>query len=355
MANPEWGYVFQHRSYRLGTTSPTEHLHVRDALAANILLERHAGSILRLSAQVSAASIGTINAIKLYIVTDNFIRMAVSGTGDVSVGSAFPDGHFLVRQNNQDDILNLYDGGINVMTVLDGGNVGIGTESTSYDMEVVGDFAVTNATEELGLTPTAMTMSNEFFVSSPANISFNVGSDYLIQPGRDLTMNAGARLEADASFVDINATGSMSLSSPNTSIDGLLRLGINTSPGGLQLAVAGVAAKTGGGSWAVLSDRRLKKNIQPLDGSLDRLLALRGVTFEYKETDVAPTADGIQTGMVAQEVEVVFPEWVTELDNGYKVLTCSGFEALTVEALREMQEKYDSEIATLERRLEKLE
>jgi len=34
-------------------------------------------------------------------------------------------------------------------------------------------------------------------------------------------------------------------------------------------------AKPGGGSWAVASDARLKKNIEDLHGSLDRLLQLR--------------------------------------------------------------------------------
>ena len=46
---------------------------------------------------------------------------------------------------------------------------------------------------------------------------------------------------------------------------------------------------------------------------------------------------GRQRGMIAQEVESVFPEWVSEKSDGYKQLTFRGFEALSVEALRELR------------------
>jgi Chaperone of endosialidase len=48
--------------------------------------------------------------------------------------------------------------------------------------------------------------------------------------------------------------------------------------------------------------RRLKKNVAPLSGALDRLLKIGGVTFEWKENDKdRPT--GTQTGVIAQDVE----------------------------------------------------
>jgi hypothetical protein len=45
---------------------------------------------------------------------------------------------------------------------------------------------------------------------------------------------------------------------------------------------------------------------------------------------------GPQIGFIAQEVEQVFPEWITEGDDGYKLLSIRGFEALAVEALRDL-------------------
>ena len=52
--------------------------------------------------------------------------------------------------------------------------------------------------------------------------------------------------------------------------------------------------------------------------------------------------------MIAQEVEKVFPDWVHQRDDGYKAVTFRGFEALTVEALRELRSEKDQQIETLE-------
>ena len=46
---------------------------------------------------------------------------------------------------------------------------------------------------------------------------------------------------------------------------------------------------------------------------------------------------GPQIGLIAQEVEKAFPEWVSTGPDGYKELTIRGFEALTIEALREIK------------------
>ncbi len=51
---------------------------------------------------------------------------------------------------------------------------------------------------------------------------------------------------------------------------------------------------------------------------------------------------GLQTGMIAQEVEKVFPEWVDNDPNGNKSIGFTGFEALMVEALRELKTDIDN-------------
>jgi len=120
----------------------------------------------------------------------------------------------------------------------------------------------------------------------------------------------------------------------------------------------GTAAKPGGGSWTALSDRRAKRDIAPLEGSLERLLELRGVTFYYKDPTAVGAAPGQRTGLIAQEVEQVFPEWVESRPDGTKMLTISGFEALTVEAFREQEhriERNEQEIDALSRENESLQ
>ena len=135
-------------------------------------------------------------------------------------------------------------------------------------------------------------------------------------------------------------------------------VGINTNnPSGFALAVNGMAAKPGGGSWSSLSDRRLKKDVEPLCGALTRLLTLRGVTFEFTEEGLQTglASPGRHTGLIAQEVEEVFPEWVGQSQRGYKFVTEQGTTALTVEAIRELKAQHDAEIAALKERLLHLE
>ena len=111
----------------------------------------------------------------------------------------------------------------------------------------------------------------------------------------------------------------------------------------------------GGGAWSVASDERLKKEVRPLEQALARLLKLHGVTYEYKNPEAIHELPGQQTGMIAQEVEKVFPEWVETGRDGMKRLSVRGFEALAVEALRELRNEKDAQLSAMEKRLAAIE
>jgi hypothetical protein len=128
-----------------------------------------------------------------------------------------------------------------------------------------------------------------------------------------------------------------------------------SNPAMVEFRDDGTAFKaSGSASWDVISDRRLKSKIAPIENALDRLLLLRGVTFEY-ERDAMP--DGValprgqQTGFVAQDVQKVFPDWVGATDDGTLFVGERGTTALMVEALRELEARN----AQLEARLARLE
>jgi hypothetical protein len=127
------------------------------------------------------------------------------------------------------------------------------------------------------------------------------------------------------------------------------RLWVNTDNGNLN--VAGNAFKPGGGAWGSASDLRLKQNIRRLEGALETLLKLRGVSYEWKNPESQGGLVGPQLGFVAQEVESVFPDWVGLDGEGFKTLTIRGFEALVVEALKELK----AENASLRRQLAELQ
>lgn len=122
---------------------------------------------------------------------------------------------------------------------------------------------------------------------------------------------------------------------------------------GLLLATDS-AAKPGTNTWTIWSDRRLKKNITPLDGALDRLLQLQGVTFYWRDPASQGGITGLQMGLIADEVQRVFPQWVGRDPKGYQTLTVGGFEALTAEAMRELRAEKDRELSEKECEIESL-
>jgi hypothetical protein len=98
------------------------------------------------------------------------------------------------------------------------------------------------------------------------------------------------------------------------------------------------------------SDQRLKQNVKQVENALTTMLKLRGV--EYRYTDDAVKQQGLPSntrmGFLAQEAEKVMPSWVSEMPNGYKGISINGFEALTVEATRELKATVDSQQKEIE-------
>jgi hypothetical protein len=124
------------------------------------------------------------------------------------------------------------------------------------------------------------------------------------------------------------------------SINGNGRVGLGVGNPSYQLQLSSdSAAKPNGGSWTNSSDIRLKKNVSTISNALSTLLRLRGVEFEWKEPEKFGGLRGTRRGLIANEVASVLPEWVGEDDKGFKTLTVFGFEALVVEALRELSTK----------------
>jgi len=122
---------------------------------------------------------------------------------------------------------------------------------------------------------------------------------------------------------------------------GILSLRASNDTERISFLSDGTAYKTTS-TWSIYSDRRLKHDIQPLSGALDRLLRLRSVTFQFNEPD--KFLSGTVTGFIAQEVQEVFPEWVKPGPSGMLSLNINGFESSTVQALRELRAEKDAQL-----------
>ena len=88
------------------------------------------------------------------------------------------------------------------------------------------------------------------------------------------------------------------------------------------------------------SDANLKDNITPIGNGLDKVTKLKGVSFKWK------TNDKVSCGLIAQDVESVLPEAVTEHiseNNGevYKGVNYAGVVGLLVESIKELKAEID--------------
>ncbi|PXV62358.1 putative secreted protein (Por secretion system target) [Dysgonomonas alginatilytica] len=89
------------------------------------------------------------------------------------------------------------------------------------------------------------------------------------------------------------------------------------------------------------SDARAKTNIVPLRNAIDKVLSLNPVTYNWKDPgmSVRKSAAGGELGEVgflAQEVELVLPEAVTEDEEGNKLINYSAIIPLLTESMKEL-------------------
>lgn len=92
---------------------------------------------------------------------------------------------------------------------------------------------------------------------------------------------------------------------------------------------------------------------------MDKVVKLRGVYFDWNEDETNFVFnDGKQIGVIAQEVEEIFPELVKTDENGYKMVDYTKITPVLIEALKEQNSKIvslENDNADLKLRLEKLE
>lgn len=105
---------------------------------------------------------------------------------------------------------------------------------------------------------------------------------------------------------------------------------------------------------ALSSDARFKRNIASINNPLGKVLALRGVEYDWK-TEQYPERkfnNRHQIGVIAQEVEKVFPEVVDTDKQGFKSVNYPALVAPVISAIKELYNKLvgvDARVAELER------
>ncbi len=103
----------------------------------------------------------------------------------------------------------------------------------------------------------------------------------------------------------------------------------------------------------VCSDLRYKKNIIPLENSLANVLKINGVSYDFRQNEFPEKnfSDKNQIGLIAQEIEKIFPEMVFTDEKGFKSVDYARLTPVLVEAIKELTAKNGK----LESRLDKIE
>ena len=94
------------------------------------------------------------------------------------------------------------------------------------------------------------------------------------------------------------------------------------------------------GSWIVLSDRRVKRDIEPMEDVLSKVMQLNSVRFRYNHNK---ESDGKIRGFIAQEVQAIFPDLVYTEDGSQLAIAPSDFGVLSIKAIQEQQAMIDEQ------------
>ncbi|NBU34791.1 tail fiber domain-containing protein, partial [bacterium] len=178
-----------------------------------------------------------------------------------------------------------------------GGNVGIGTTSPAYKLDISGSVRATTS-----ITTASVYSGN---ITSTNIVATNLSSGTILSNS------------SFAATFNSNTLGNIFTTGGN--------VGIGTTSPGYSLQVNGQIYASG--DITALSDRRIKKNITPLKNALSKIKNLTGVTYNRKDK----CDDNVYIGMIAQELETEYPELIYT-DGDLKSVAYGNMTAVLLEA-----------------------
>jgi hypothetical protein len=127
--------------------------------------------------------------------------------------------------------------------------------------------------------------------------------------------------------------------------------GKGTNTGFITPNTGGVFQGNNSSSWSTTSDKRIKKNIKDNNVGLDAIKDIRVRNFEYRTLDeitdfenpasAIVEKEGIQLGVIAQEIETILPDIVKEESTGVKTVNPDNLTWYLVNAVKELSTQVD--------------
>lgn len=277
-------------------------------------------SYLQVGGTNSSLSVTNLTLTALHGVTE-FVDWASAGTSNsVNISNMFdPENPSLAVLNSNANVQMVNASGPTVgstvgsMTSQPSGSIGLGTTS-----------------------PLSFTRLD---VRGPESIIANLGSSSLTSLENTGGVVIGGNISSgggEADFIENQGAGSTGgFNFYNYSNAGALTRMATLYPNG-SMWIGGVLTQA--------SDQRVKKNVEPITDATDKLLALRGVTYQFRDDLPGEKfPEERQLGLIAQEVEKVVPEVVLTDKDGYKSIAYQNLVALLIESAKDMHARGTSQ------------
>ena len=322
--------------------------------------------------QVLSESGNTDMSGNLTVATDKFQVLSASGNMDMSGNLSIRD-KFHVTNEGVTDMSGNLTVATNKFQVLSAsgnvdmsGNLTIATDkfkvtSTTGATDLSGNLSVRDrfvVIGESGNTDIKGTLTLAGNLAIDTNVLFvdvttnKVGVN-TVEPGFDLDVNGSVATNnaimfnngTDGLFANRNNNTATDYSLKQTST-GLTTINCKSGAGNIQFTHGDASVKQEfdslgnviiQGNLFSYSDARIKTNIETIVNALDKVISIRGVTYNMiKDIEIDPENAQKHIGVIAQEIESVIPEAVKE-ENGIKTVAYGNIVGLLIEAIKELK------------------
>jgi hypothetical protein len=211
------------------------------------------------------------------------------------------------------------------------GNLGIGVSSPITNLEIRQDLGS-------GVAPTVTLMNGAGGTGTSVTIDLDTYDPAGSAPAARIQASDAGNYSDDILFLTKAGGSDSNALTERVRFTNNGNVGIGTGAPDNLLTVNGSADKPGGGSWGTFSDARLKTVEGRFQAGLDEILRLNPINYRYKEQNPLGIKDREEhVGFVAQEVEKVIPEAVSQDSQGYRILNNDPILWAMLNAIKQQQ------------------
>ena len=401
-------YIDASQNVGIGTTSVNTKLHVASsALADSIRWTDNTNSTAFLGTIAAASTIYTNTSLAFGTGSATFSeKMRINSSGNVGIGISAPANSLDVQNNTASQIRVGYvaggatayydfgrdsaDGlfgfngaqssfvgykwkiqGTEAMRIDSSGNVGIGTTSPGYTLDVRATTGSISATSNTGTNYAKLQCNNsggsyQFGIDNSAGSNFGSGTAYSRVIWNDsstaptiLYTNSTERMRIDSSGNLLIGTTTLPIATSKLGISGASGVGVgvvsfvntgsstkkwSSGPDAngnylvLNDASLGMYMGYGNTAWTANSDERLKTDLIPIENAASKVSLLRAVTGRFKTDEEGKS----RSFLIAQDVQAVLPEAVDASDPDKLGVQYTDVIPLLVAAIKELSAEVEA-------------